>query len=88
MYNRGRSLREVGGLGNEWGIKSPGPFVHLRELKVVISNKDCAGEPAATSGFTMTGFFYFFYFLNIISVILGWGIFPFPLVNYAVSTHV
>lgn len=63
MYNRGRSLCEVGGIGNEWGIKSPGPFVHLRELNAVTSNKDCAGEPAATSGFTMTVFFFFLLFL-------------------------
>lgn len=67
MYNRGRSLREVGGIGNEWGIKSPGPFVHLRELKAVISNKDCAGEPAATSGFTMTVLFVCFLKILLVS---------------------
>lgn len=79
MYNRGRSLREVGGIGNEWGIKSPGPFVHLRELKAVISNKDCAGEPAATSGFTMT---FFFSFLAGVFFLSHYHMY------YAVSTYV
>lgn len=29
VHNQGRSLCEMGGVGNEWGIKSLGPFVNL-----------------------------------------------------------